>query len=86
MGWLATEGGPVAALKLEFRFRVADDLVFALRGDCVDDDPVVVGRLDRAGDSDLLLGGAHAAELDREAFERARVAVAVFACATTAIM
>src|SRR5512144_98661 len=53
---------------------VPDHLIVALGGDRVDDHAPVAGLLDRAADHQLLLGEAHAAELDREALERARVA------------
>src|SRR5215211_5477031 len=59
----------------QFGLGVPDDLVAALLGDRVDDQPSAALLLDRPGDPDLLLGKPHAAELDRQPLEPARVAV-----------
>jgi hypothetical protein len=46
----------------------------ALLRNHLDRDPVAVDLADLAGDDDLLLGDAHAAELHEQSLERARVA------------
>src|SRR4051794_6872833 len=71
-------GGPPGAphrLKLNFRLGIADRLILALSRNCVDHDRVPVDTLNGAADRDLRLWSTHAAELDREPFERAGVAV-----------
>src|SRR5215208_1420521 len=66
----ALAGSGPRSVDRELGLGVADDLVLALGGDRLGDDPAVVRLLDGRGDDDLLLGEAHSPELDREALER----------------